>query len=78
MDVTGIIAILSSLIGIPVIIFGFIYLNVRNKRELEAIKIKKEMLELEVEKDRLKLDLFDAENATYDRLIDNRDQPIAR
>lgn len=78
MDITGIIAILSTLIGIPVIVFGFIYLNIRNKRELEATRLKKEMLELEVERDRLKLDMLDAENARYDRLIDARDQPIAR
>lgn len=29
MDYAGIIAILSSLIGIPVIVFGFIYLNIK-------------------------------------------------
>lgn len=74
MDVTGIIAILSSLVGIPVIVFGFIFLNIRNKRALQAIKLQKEMLELEVERDRLKLDLLDAENAKYDKLIDARDR----
>jgi hypothetical protein len=74
MDITGIIAILSSLIGIPVIVFGFIYLNIRNKRALQVIKLQKEMLELEVEKDRLKLDLLDAENAKYDKIIDARDR----
>jgi len=72
MDVTGIIAILSSLVGIPVIVFGFIYLNIRNKRALEVVKLQKEMLELEVEKERLKLDLLDEENAKYDRLIESR------
>lgn len=69
MNIEGIIAILSSLVGIPLIVFGFIFLNIRNKRELAAMKIKKEMLELEVEKERVHLRLLEAENSKYDRLI---------
>lgn len=69
MNIEGIIAILSSLVGIPLIVFGFIFLNIKNKRELAAMKIKKEMLELEIEKERVHLRLLEAENSKYDRLI---------
>jgi len=74
MDLTGILAILSSLIGIPVIVFGFIYLNIKNKRAIETMKIQKEMLELEVEKERVKVLLLEAENKKYDRIIEERDR----
>jgi len=74
MDVTGIIAILSSLLGIPLIVFGFIYLNIKNKRAVEMMRIKKDMLELEVEKDKLNVKRLEAENIKYDRLIDGKDR----
>jgi hypothetical protein len=70
MDYAGIIAILSSLIGIPVIVFGFVYLNSKNKRGVEMMRLKKEMLELEVEKEKARARLLEAENAKYDRIID--------
>ncbi len=69
MDIAGIIAILSSLLGIPLIVFGFIYLNMRGKREVEMMKIKRDMAQLELEKERLNLQMLDAENVKYDRLI---------
>jgi len=70
MDYAGIIAILSSLIGIPVIVFGFIYLNIKNKRAVEMMRLKKEMLELEIEKEKVRARLLEAENIKYDRIID--------
>ena len=70
MDYAGIIAILSSLIGIPLIVFSFIYLNIKSKRAVEIMRIKKEMLELDVEKERVKARLLEAENLKYDRIID--------
>jgi len=73
MDYAGIIAILSSLIGIPVIVFGFIYLNIKSKRAVEMMRIKKEMLELEIERERINVRLLEAENIKYDRIIDRKD-----
>ncbi len=74
MDYAGIIAILSSLIGIPVIVFGFIYLNIKNKRAVEVMRLKKEMLELEIEKEKVRARLLEAENVKYDRIIDGTDR----
>jgi hypothetical protein len=74
MEFAGILAILSSLIGIPVIVFGFIYLNIKNKRAVEMMKIQKEMLELEVEREKVKALLLEAENKKYDRIIEERDK----
>jgi len=76
MDYAGIIAILSSLIGIPVIVFGFIYLNIKSKRAVEMMRIKKEMLELEIERERINVRLLEAENIKYDRIIDGKDNKI--
>jgi len=73
MDYAGVIAILSSLIGIPVIVFGFIYLNIKSKRSIEMMRIKKEMLELEIEKERINVRLLEAENIKYDRIINGKD-----
>ena len=73
MDYAGIIAILSSLIGIPVIVFGFIYLNIKSKRAVEMLRIKKEMLELEIEKERMNVRMHEAENMKYDRIINGKD-----
>ena len=73
MDYAGIIAILSSLIGIPVIVFGFIYLNIKSKRAIEMMRIKKEMLELEIEKERINIRMLEAENMKYDRIISGKD-----
>lgn len=72
MDIAGVIAILSSLLGIPLIVFGFIYLNLRGKREIEMMKIKRDMAQLELEKERLNLQMLEAENVKYDRLIEEK------
>lgn len=71
MDFAGVLAIFSSLIGLPVIIFGFIYLNIKSKRDIEIMRIKKEILELEVEKEKTKVWLLEVENTKYDRIIDD-------
>lgn len=74
MEAAGIIAILSSLLGIPLIVFGFIYLNMKGKRTVELERIRKEMLELEIEREKLKLKMVEEENIKYDRIIDGRDK----
>jgi len=71
-DITGTIAVLSSLLGIPLIVFGFIYMNGRGKREIELSRLRNEAARLELEKERVHLLLLQAENAKYDRLIEER------
>lgn len=72
MDIAGIVAILSTLIGVPCIVFGFVLLNLRGKREIEKLKLQKEMMELEVQKEAVRMRLLEAENRKYDRMIDSR------
>ena len=74
MDIAGIIAILSALIGVPLIVFGFVLLNLRNKRSVEKIRLQKEILELELKKERIRMKMLEAENVKYDRLIENRER----
>ena len=69
MDIAGIIAILSSLLGIPPIVFGFIYLNLKGKRAIEVLRLQKEIMKLELEKDKAKIRMLEAENIKYDREI---------
>jgi hypothetical protein len=69
MDLLPIISILCVFIGAPGIVFGFIYFSRKNRFKLEELRYKKEMLELEVEKEYAHLKLIEAENAKYDRLI---------
>lgn len=57
-------------IGAPLIVFGFLFLRRRGRDQLEALRIKKEMLELEVEKEKLHLAAMAEENAKYDRIIE--------
>ena len=54
-DITGTIAVLSSLLGIPLIVFGFIYMNGRGKREIELSRLRNEAARLELEKERVHL-----------------------
>lgn len=77
MDFTGIFAIFCALIGIPSIVFGFILINNRGKRNIEALRLKKEMLQLEIEKERTQIRLLEAENRKYDRLIEGGFDSIA-
>jgi hypothetical protein len=72
MDFTAIISVLCVFIGAPLIIFGFIYLNKRNRHNAEIMKYKRDMMEIELEKDQVKLRLIEEENRKYDRIIDDR------
>jgi hypothetical protein len=72
MDPTAIISILCVFFVAPTIVFGFIYLGKRSKLRLEELRIKKEMLELEVEKEKTHVKALEAENAKLDRMIESR------
>jgi hypothetical protein len=69
MDLLPIVSILCVFIAAPAIVFSFIYFSRKNRFKLEELRIKKEMLELEVEKEYAHIKHIEAENAKYDRLI---------
>jgi hypothetical protein len=68
--ITGSIAILSVFVGLPGIVFHFIYKSKKNKTEM--IKQQKELLEVEIEKERLHLRLLEEENRKYDKLLEEK------
>ena len=72
MNWTAIISVLSVFIGAPLIVFGFIFLSRKSRRDIEMLKCKRDMLELELEKEEVRLKLIEAENRRYDRLIDDK------
>jgi hypothetical protein len=69
MEIIPIVSVLCVFVAAPSIIFSFIYFSRKNKLKLEELKYKKEILELEVDKEYAHLKLIEAENAKYDRLI---------
>jgi hypothetical protein len=72
MDVTGITAIISTLVIAPVIIFSFIYKVKKNKHDIEKLKYQKEILELEIVKQNNQIKLLEEENKKYDGIINDR------
>jgi hypothetical protein len=72
MDITAIISVICVFIGAPAIVFGFLLMGKRYKKEIEMMKYKKEMMELEIEKEHMHIKLLEAENAKYDRIIEDR------
>jgi Na+-translocating ferredoxin:NAD+ oxidoreductase RnfG subunit len=71
MDITGIIAIVSTLVIAPAIVFSFIYKVTKNKQEIKKLQYQKEILELEVMKQNNQIKLLEEENKKYDRIINN-------
>jgi len=74
MNLTAIISVMSVFIGTPLVVFSFIYLNVRSKRNIEALRYRKEIIELELEKEQIKLKVIEEENKKYDKLIETESQ----
>jgi hypothetical protein len=72
MNLTAIISVLSVFIGAPLIVFGFIYLNKRNRHDAEMMRYKRDIMEIELEKEKVHLGLIEAENKKYDRIIEDR------
>jgi len=68
-EVTGIVAIISTLVIAPAILFSFIYKITKNKHELKKMQYQKEILELEVEKQNNQIKLLEEENRKLDRII---------
>ncbi|MDR2659367.1 MAG: hypothetical protein LBC27_05185 [Spirochaetaceae bacterium] len=75
MDLTttiiGSISVLSLFVGLPAILFTFIHKNIKDKREkeIEKLKYKKEILELEIEKENKHIKLLEEENKKLDKII---------
>jgi hypothetical protein len=71
MDLTGIITgsitVISLFVGLPAIVLNFI--NKSEKNKIEKINRQKELLEAEIEKEKIHLKLLEAENRKYDRII---------
>ncbi len=61
-----------SLLVTPGITFLFIWAIKKTKANVEMAKYKKEMLELEVVKEELRLKVLQEENKKLDRLIEHR------
>lgn len=72
MELVPIVSVLSLFVFAPAIVFSFIYFSKRNKFKLEELRYKKEMLELEIEKENAHIKMLEAENAKYDRLIEGK------
>jgi beta-lactam-binding protein with PASTA domain len=69
MDATEIVAIVSSLVVLPGMIFLFVSNNKKRKAEIEKMKYQKELLELEIEKEKVQIKRLEEENKKYDRII---------
>ena len=69
MEVTGIVAIISTLVIAPAILFSFIYKITKNKHELKKMQYQKEILELEVEKQNNQIKILEEENKKLDQII---------
>jgi len=71
MSYDGIIAILSIFIGLPSIIFGFIYLNRKEKNRISILEYQRQISELELKREEAKIRLIEEENRKYDRIIES-------
>jgi len=54
----------------PAITFGFILLIKKQKNDVEKLRYKKEILELEIRKEEAHIKLIQEENKKYDRIIE--------
>lgn len=68
-------SVVCLFVAAPAIVFGFVLLNKRGKNQLEALRLRKEMLELEVEKERIHALGLAEENRKYDRIIAGSGEP---
>jgi hypothetical protein len=69
LGINELLALVAFLIGLPGIISFLSYKNRKNKIELDKIKYQKEILELEIEKEKIKLKSLEEENKKMDKII---------
>ncbi len=65
-------AIIMSLFVAPLLTYGFIYFLKRKQAEVEKMKMKKEIIELELKKEDLKYKILLEENKKYDQIINDK------
>jgi hypothetical protein len=66
-----VLGIVFSLFILPATVFGFILIIRKQKTDIQKLEIKKQMLELELQKEKVSLRLLEEENKKYDRLIES-------
>jgi len=62
---------IMSLLVLPGLTFGFIIITKKIKADVEKIKYQKEILELEIRKETVHLEMIIEENKKYDKLIES-------
>ena len=72
MNLVGIVSIISLFVVAPLIVFGFVYLNKRDKNKLNILQYQKEIAEIELKKEEAKVRFIEEENKKYDRLINEK------
>jgi energy-converting hydrogenase Eha subunit H len=72
MDMTAIVSLLTVFGVAPIIVFGFIFLSKRSRNQVEIMRMKRDITELEVRKEEAKARALIEENRKYDRIIDGR------
>ena len=74
--IIGLAAVVGIFIVLPKTLFRFIGEQGKHKREteLEKLRYQKEILELEIEKQRSDIKLLEEENKKYDNLINNSER----
>lgn len=66
---------LMSLFVAPALTFGFIVAMKKLKADVEKLKYRKEILELEIKKEEMHVRLIEAENRKYDKMIESDMKP---
>ncbi|HTX73781.1 MAG TPA: hypothetical protein VMC79_13205 [Rectinemataceae bacterium] len=74
MNFIAVFSVFCTFIAAPAIVFSFIYFTRRGKNQVEMQRLKKEMLELEVDREELHLKVLVEENKKYDRMIGERQE----
>jgi hypothetical protein len=72
MDMTAIVSLLTIFGLAPLIVFGFIFLSKRSKNQVEIMRLKRDIADLEVQKEEAKARVLIEEGRKYDRIIDGR------
>jgi hypothetical protein len=63
---------IMALLVAPGITFSFIYLMRKSKHDVEKLKYQKEIMELEMRKEEMRLKSIQEENKKYDKLLEDR------
>jgi hypothetical protein len=72
MNWVAIISVICLFVIAPSIVFTFIYMSKKAKIEVDLLKYKRDMMEIDLEKEKVHLKLIEAENLKYDRIIEDR------